>query len=144
MADALEYALPTTRAARPLWQRVVMVPMYYLGWTVGWGVAGWYVAAVLAPRSLDDSSTLIVSGVISGVAGAVLGHLGRRRRWPQLTLVLLGGAATTLVSYGLYDMWLGPRGMFWGVFFVFGMILLSGGVAALTGGAAGIALTRCR
>ena len=144
MTNALEYAMPTTHAVRPSWQRLIMVPTYYLGWTVGWGVAGSYAAAILTRDSLNNSSSLIVCGVLSGVVGAVLAYLGQRRRWPQVTMALLGGAATTLVSYALYDMWRGPRGMVWEVFFVFGLILLSGAVAAMTGGAAGIALTRRR
>ena len=95
-------------------------------------------------ESLDDSASMIVGAVLAGALGAVLAHVSRRHRWPQFVMALLGGIATALVSYSVHDMWRGPRSMFWGVFFVFGMILLSGAVAALTGGAAGIALTRSK
>jgi hypothetical protein len=127
-----------------MWQRLVLVPMYYLGWMIGWAVAGSYAVAIVTRESLDDSASLIVGGILAGALGAVLAQLARRRRWPQFTMAVLGGGASALVSWSLYDMWRGPRSMFWGFFFVFGTILLSGAIAALTGGAAGIALTRAK
>jgi peptidoglycan/LPS O-acetylase OafA/YrhL len=142
MTDALEYASPPTEVVRPFWQRLIVVPMYYLGWAIGWAVAGSYAVAISTRESLDDNASLVIGGLLAGVLGAMLAYLARRRRWPQYTMAVLGGAATALVSWSLYDMWRGPRSMFWGFFFVFGTILLSGAVAALIGGAAGIALAR--
>jgi hypothetical protein len=58
MMPPLDYASPTTRPPPlPLWQRLTMIPLYYLGWTVGCAVWLAYLAVLLANASRAGSAS---------------------------------------------------------------------------------------
>ena len=148
MTPALDYASPTTRPPPPpLWQRLTLIPLYYLGWTVGCAVWLTYLAVLSANASRAGSANVgIVYATLSlgGIAGAVLAYLGRRRRWPQWLIVSLGLPATGLAVYAVVDMYRMPRGMLWDFLFRFVLILLAGGIGLLVAGFAGLMLSRRR
>ena len=148
MNPALDYASPTTLAPPlPLWQRLTLIPLYYLGWTVGCAVWLAYLAVLLANVIREGSATVAVvypTLALGGVAGAALAYLARRRRWPQWLLASLGVPATGFAVYAVVDMYRMPRGMLWDVFFRFVLILLAGGIGLLVGGFAGLMLSRRR
>ena len=146
MTETLEYASPTTRPALPLWQRLTLIPLYYLGWTVGWAVWLTYLTIVAANAVRDGSASMVLtyaSLALGGVAGAVLGYLARRRRWPQWLIMGLGVPATAFAAYAVVDVvYRTPRGFLWEFFFRLALIGLAGGLGLLLAGFTGLVLTR--
>ena len=148
MMPPLDYASPTTRPPPlPLWQRLTMIPLYYLGWTVGCALWLAYLAVLLANASRAGSANVGIaygSLALGGIAGAALAYVGRRRRWPQWLLVSLGLPATGFAVYAVVDMYRMPRGILWEFFFRFVLVLLAGAIGLLLAGFAGLMLSRRR
>jgi hypothetical protein len=148
MTPALDYASPTTRPPPlPLWQRLTMIPLYYLGWTVGCAVWLTYLAVLLANVIREGSANVAVlypSLALGGIAGAALAYLARRRRWPQWLLLWLGLPATGFAVYAVVDMYQMPRGIIWEFFFRLVLVLLAGAIGLLLAGFTGLMLSRRR
>ena len=148
MMPPLDYASPTTRPPPlPLWQRLTMIPLYYLGWTVGCAVWLAYLAVLLANviRAGSPNVAIMYASLgLGGIAGAALAYLARRRRWPQWLLVSLGLPATGFAVYAVVDMYRMPRGILWEFFFRFVLVLLAGAIGLLLAGFAGLMLSRRR
>jgi hypothetical protein len=147
MSDPLDYASPAIRAPLPLWQQLTLIPLYYLGWTVGCSVWFTYlmVIGVNAVKSGSAHLGLVYASLgLGGMAGAALAYLGRRRRWPQVLLTVLGALAASFAVYAVVDMYRSPRGMLWDFFFRLVLIMLAGAIGMLIAGTAGVLLTRRR
>src|SRR5688500_492136 len=148
MTPPLDYASPTTRPPPlPLWQRLTMIPLYYLGWTVGCAVWFSYLSVLLVNAigaGSADVTIMYATLALGGIAGAALAYLGRRRRWPQWLIVLLGLPATGVAVYAVVVMYRTPRSILWEVFFRLALILLAGGIGLLLAGCAGLMLSRRR
>lgn len=147
MTETLDYAVPTTRPPLPLWQRLTLIPLYYLGWTVGSAVWLTYLT-ILAVNAVwaGSANVVLVYAALGagGVAGAMLGYLGRRRRWPQWVIGSLGVIATGFAVYGLVDMLRSPRGILWEFFFSLVLIGLAGAIGLLVAGITGLAMAHRR
>ena len=148
MSDVIDYAAPTSRALPPpLWQRLTLIPLYYVGWAVGCAVWLTYLS-ILSANAVRAGSANVGVAYISlaacGIASTAVAYVARRRRWPQVLLAVLAVPATSFAVYAVIDMHRSPRGFLWDFFFRVVLILLVGALGLLLAGVAGIVLTRRR
>ena len=148
MTPALDYASPTTRPPPlPRWQRLTMIPLYYLGWTVGCAVWLTYLA-ILSANAIGAGSANVTmtyaSLALGGIAGAALAYLARRQRWPQWLIVSLGLPATGFAVYAVVDIYRTPRGILWEFLVRLALVMLAGALGLLLAGFTGLMLSRRR
>ena len=148
MSEVIDYAAPTDRPlSLPTWQRFTLIPLYYVGWTVGCGVWLTYLSLLSANAVREGSANfrvVYVALAACGIAGAAVAYVARHMRWPQVLLAMLGVPATSFAVYAVIDMLRSPRGFLWDFFFRVVLLLLSGAIGLLLAGVAGIVLTRRR
>ena len=128
--------------------RVLLWILYYLGWTVGTASAVLCGSLYLLEpfrRGRIGQDTGLILYLITGVAtGVALGLVARRHTWPQVTVLIAGALGTVSWAVATVRAYFGPRGFFWEVAVMIGVIFGVGTAWLCGGGVAGVLLTRWR
>lgn len=139
----VERMTPTLSYARPVGARrrdragVLLVLAYFAGWVGAAVVAVTYAAAGL----LNDTGSLplTVGGpALGSVIGLGLAKASRRRRWAHYLTLLVGLAAAIPFGVLAYQLYVGPRGWFWGLGMVIVGVAFAGGLSLTVAGLAGL------
>jgi hypothetical protein len=146
MEHALDYASMAAARPRSLW-RLPLWLVYYAGWAGGCAVLG-IVGAValyetLKPASVKDDVAVTVGPMIGAAVGALFAVLVRRRRWPQVILVVVGAVAAVPLAKTAWTIYGGRWPLGWDALaLLIYCVLLAGAVCFLLSGVAGLLLNR--
>ena len=131
----LSYASPLGARRRDRLGALLTVA-YFAGWVGGAVVAVTYAAGGL----LNDMGRLplFVGPALGSVIGLGLARVSRRRRWAHCLTLLVGLAAAIPFGAWTYNLYVGPRGWFWGLGMVVIGVAFAGGLSLTVAGLTGL------